>query len=43
VPKGRTGALELFGTFVEAAKANGIVRKALDMHGFKDAEVAPAA
>ncbi len=43
VPKGRTGALELFGTFVEAAKVNGVVRKALDLHGFTSAEVAPAA
>lgn len=43
VPKGRTGALELFGKFVEAAKTDGVVRKALDMHGFKNAEVAPAA
>ncbi len=43
VPKGRTGALELLSKFVEAAKADGVVRKALDMHGFKSAEVAPAA
>ena len=43
VPKGRTGALELFGKFIEAAKADGVVRKAMDMHGFKSAEVAPAA
>jgi polar amino acid transport system substrate-binding protein len=43
VPKGRTGALELLGAFVETAKANGVVRRALDMHGFKDAEVAPKA
>ena len=43
VPKGRTGALELLSKFVEAAKADGVVRKALDLHGFKGAEVAPAA
>jgi len=43
VPKGRTGALELLSMFVETAKANGVVRKALDLHGFKDAEVASAA
>jgi polar amino acid transport system substrate-binding protein len=43
VPKGRTGALELLSTFVETAKANGMVRKALDLHGFKAAEVAPSA
>lgn len=43
VPKGRSGALELFSKFVETAKADGTVRKALDMHGFKNAEVAPPA
>jgi polar amino acid transport system substrate-binding protein len=43
VPKGRTGALELLSKFVETAKADGVVRKALDLHGFKDAAVAPAA
>jgi polar amino acid transport system substrate-binding protein len=43
VPKGRTGALELLSKFVETAKINGVVRRALDMHGFKTAEVAPAA
>ena len=43
VPKGRARALEILSGFVERAKANGLVRKSLDMHGFKDADVAPAA
>jgi polar amino acid transport system substrate-binding protein len=43
VPKGRTGALELISKFIESAKADGVIRRALDMHGFKDAEVAPKA
>ncbi len=43
VPTGRAGALEILAAFVENAKKSGLVRKALDMHGFNDAEVAPPA
>ena len=39
----KPGALDLLSKFVETAKADGVVRKALDLHGFKTAEVAPAA
>lgn len=40
VPKGRSAALKSFGDFVERAKVSGVVRKALDAAGFRDAEVA---
>jgi polar amino acid transport system substrate-binding protein len=43
VPKGRPAALKLFDDFVECAKASGLVRRALDKAGFRDAEVAPPA
>ena len=43
VPKGRDRALRMFGDFIERAKRSGLVRKVLDAHGFKDADVAPAA
>lgn len=41
VPKGRPGALKLAGQLLEAAKASGSVRRALDAAGFADAAVAP--
>src|SRR6185437_1936771 len=41
VPKGRGGALGLASALLEDAKRSGLVRKALDAAGFKDAEVAP--
>lgn len=41
VPKGRPGALKLAGRLLEDAKASGLVRRALDAAGFKDAAVAP--
>ncbi|HEY0303028.1 MAG TPA: transporter substrate-binding domain-containing protein [Rhizomicrobium sp.] len=43
VPKGRPGALRLASRLLEEAKASGLVRRALDAAGFKDAAVAPLA
>lgn len=41
VPKGRPAALKLASELTEDAKKSGLVRRALDAAGFKDAEVAP--
>jgi polar amino acid transport system substrate-binding protein len=41
VPKGRPAALKLVSGLMEDAKKSGLVRRALDAAGFKDAEVAP--
>jgi len=41
VPKGRPAALKIVSTLTEDAKKSGVVRRALDRAGFKDAEVAP--
>jgi polar amino acid transport system substrate-binding protein len=41
VPKGRPGALRLASQLLEDAKGSGLVRRALDAAGFKDAAVAP--
>jgi polar amino acid transport system substrate-binding protein len=41
VPKGRPAALKLAGELLEQAKGSGLVRRALDAAGFKDAAVAP--
>jgi polar amino acid transport system substrate-binding protein len=41
VPKGRPAALALVTEFIEAAKTDGTVRRALDNAGFRDAAVAP--
>ena len=41
VPKGRPAALKLASGLIENAKKSGLVRRALDAAGFKDAEVAP--
>ena len=41
VPKGRAAALKLVSGLMEDAKKSGVVRRALDRAGFKDAEVAP--
>jgi len=41
VPKGRPAALKLASGLMEDAKKSGLVRRALDAAGFKDAEVAP--
>jgi polar amino acid transport system substrate-binding protein len=43
VPKGRPAALKLASGLIEDAKKSGLVRRALDRAGFKDAEVAPPA
>jgi polar amino acid transport system substrate-binding protein len=43
VPKGRPAALKLASALLEDAKKSGLVRKALDAAGFRDAEVAPPA
>jgi polar amino acid transport system substrate-binding protein len=43
VPKGRAGALKIATGLIEDAKKSGLVRRALDAAGFKDAEVAPPA
>ena len=43
VPKGRAAALKLAIGLIEDAKKSGLVRRALDAAGFKDAEVAPPA
>jgi polar amino acid transport system substrate-binding protein len=41
VPKGRLAALKIASGLIEDAKKSGVVRRALDRAGFKDAEVAP--
>ena len=41
VPKGRAAALKLASCLLADAKQSGLVRRALDAAGFKDAEVAP--
>jgi len=41
VPKGRPAALKLASALLEDAKKSGVVRRALDAAGFKDADVAP--
>jgi polar amino acid transport system substrate-binding protein len=41
VPKGRPAALKIASALLEDAKKSGVVRRALDAAGFKDAEVAP--
>jgi polar amino acid transport system substrate-binding protein len=41
VPKGRAAALKLATGLIEDAKKSGLVRRALDAAGFRDAEVAP--
>ncbi len=43
VPKGRPAALKLATGLIEDAKKSGLVRRALDAAGFKNAEVAPPA
>lgn len=42
VPKNRSAALAYVTDFIESAKATGVVRRAFDSAGFKDAAVAPA-
>jgi polar amino acid transport system substrate-binding protein len=42
VPKNEPAALAYVTEFIETAKASGVVRRALDDAGFKDAVVAPA-
>jgi polar amino acid transport system substrate-binding protein len=41
VPKNRPAALKIASGLLDAAKKSGLVRRALDAAGFKDAEVAP--
>ncbi len=41
VPKGRPAALKIASGLIEDAKKSGLVRRALDAAGFKDADVAP--
>ena len=41
VPKGRAAALKLVSGLLDDAKKSGVVRRALDAAGFKDAAVAP--
>ncbi len=41
VPKGRAAALKLVSGLLDDAKQSGVVRRALDAAGFKDAAVAP--
>ena len=43
VPKGRSAALRAAAVFVETAKREGLVRRALDRAGFADCAVAPPA
>jgi polar amino acid transport system substrate-binding protein len=43
VPKNRPAAVTYVTEFIETAKATGVVRRAFDNAGFKDAVVAPAA
>lgn len=40
VPKGRSAALKIVSALIEDAKKSGVVRRALDRAGFKNAEVA---
>ena len=42
VPKGKPEALSYVTTFIEEAKAAGLVRKAFDEMGLKSSQVAPA-
>lgn len=42
VPKGKAAALKAATDFIEAAKQDGTVRRALDAHGLQKAKVAPA-
>jgi len=42
IPKGKPAALEYVSTFIEEAKAAGLVRQALDEMGLKASQVAPA-
>ena len=41
VPKGRAAALKAASALLDNAKKSGLVRRALDAAGFKDADVAP--
>jgi polar amino acid transport system substrate-binding protein len=41
VPKGRVAARDWAARFIEDAKADGTVRRALDSSGFTDEKVAP--
>jgi hypothetical protein len=41
VPPARPAALKLASALIEEAKRNGVVRRALDAAGFKDAAVLP--
>jgi polar amino acid transport system substrate-binding protein len=41
VPKGRPAALKIVSELLEVAKTSGVVRRALDAAGFKEAAVAP--
>ena len=41
VPKGRAAALKVASALLDDAKKSGVVRRALDAAGFKDAVVAP--
>jgi polar amino acid transport system substrate-binding protein len=41
VPQGRPAALEIASELLQEAKKSGLVRRALDAAGFRDAEVAP--
>ena len=43
VPKGRAAALKIVTGLIEDAKKSGVVRRALDAAGFRDADVAPNA
>jgi polar amino acid transport system substrate-binding protein len=42
VPKDKPGALAYASAFIEEAKANGLVRKALDAMNLQNSQVAPA-
>ena len=42
VPKDKPGALAYASAFIEEAKANGLVRKALDAMNLQSSQVAPA-
>ena len=41
VPKGRAAALKVASAWLAEAKTSGVVRRAFDAAGFKDAAVAP--
>ena len=41
VPKNRPAALQLAKEMLQQAKKSGLVRRALDAAGFRDAEIAP--